>query len=75
VCTYRIIKRHWQKDPELKKAVSEGWEETLSWQFIWFTLSIFPKNLPRQLDMIRKTAGGKVHTIHYKEDFDYEVLK
>jgi adenylate kinase family enzyme len=60
-CIYRIIKRHFQNDPFLKKAVSEGWQETLSWQFIWFTLHLFPKNFPRQIEQIKRLCKGRVY--------------
>ncbi|MCB0631747.1 MAG: hypothetical protein R2824_03830 [Saprospiraceae bacterium] len=74
LCTYRIIKRYLQQNPELKQAVSEGWEETLSWQFIWFTLRIFPRNLPRQLEQIKMTATGQIHFIKNSRQLDDEIF-
>lgn len=74
VCTFRIIKRYLQRSPELRKAVSEGWEENLSWQFIWFTLRIFPKHFPRQIAMIKDNAMGKVYQIRNVRKFSFSIL-
>jgi adenylate kinase family enzyme len=74
LCTYRIIKRHIQNDPVLKKAVSEGWEETLCWQFIWFTLRLFPKNFLQQTARIEQFCKGTVHNIRDLKEFDYNEI-
>lgn len=53
----RIFKRSWQNDPELKSCISEGWEESLSWQFIWFTLWTFPKGFSRTIARVRNQTS------------------
>lgn len=58
--TNRIIKRHLQQDAQLKTAVSDGWDDNLSWQFIWFCLRIFPRNFPAQVQQILTQSKGKV---------------
>lgn len=52
----RILKRSWQNDPELKTCISEGWVDTLSWQFIWFTLWTFPKSFSQTIARVERAA-------------------
>lgn len=70
ICTYRIIKRQIQNDPMLRKAISEGWEETLSWQFIWFTLRVFPRNFSRFVNQIAATSKTQIYKINNARDIE-----
>ncbi len=75
LCLYRVVKRYYQNDPELKKAISEGWEEKLSWQFTWFILRLFPKNFAKQKQQIKALAKGKVHLVKNSRRFDLRLLE
>lgn len=72
VCVYRVIKRYIQQDPHLKKAISVGWEEKLSWQFLWFTFWIFPKFLPKNEKLIEAHCSGQVHYVKRAKNFDWK---
>lgn len=74
ICVYRVIKRYFQNDPALKKAISAGWEETLSWQFIWFILHLFPKSFPRQKERIKMICKGIIHYPTNSRKFDIASL-
>ncbi len=74
ICVFRVIKRYFQNDPALKKAISAGWEEALSWQLIWFILHIFPKSLPSQKERIRTICQGVVHYPSAGRTFDIKSL-
>ena len=74
-CLFRVIKRYYQNDPKLKTAISQGWEENLSWQFIWFILRLFPKNFVQQKQHIRRLSRGQVHIIRNGRQFDLSLLR
>lgn len=75
LCLYRVVKRYYQNDPRLKQAISEGWEEKLSGQFIWFILRLFPKNFAQQKEQIKELAEGKVHLVKNGRRFDSGLLE
>jgi adenylate kinase family enzyme len=75
VCVYRVIKRHIQQDVQLKKAISPGWEEKLSWQFLWFIFWIFPKHLPKNEKLITQHANGKIHHVRRAQAFDWKEMQ
>ena len=70
ICLFRVLKRYFQNDVQLKKAISEGWEEKLSWQFIWFILRLFPKNFGKQKKQIEQLANGKIHLVKANRRFN-----
>lgn len=74
ICLYRVFKRYFQNDPHLKQAISEGWEEKMSWQFVWFILRLFPKNFGRQRQQIEELANGKVYRIKNSRAVDLSLL-
>lgn len=75
LCLYRVVKRYYQNDPRLKKAISAGWEEKLSWQFSWFILRLFPKNFKKQKEQIKELAKGKIYFIKNGRRFDSGLLE
>lgn len=75
ICLFRVLKRSFQNNAQLKKAISEGWEEKLSWQFIWFILRLFPRNFGKQKEYIRKTTKGKVHLLKKANRIDFSLLQ
>ncbi len=74
ICLLRVVKRYYQKDTQLKKAISEGWEEKLSWQFTWFILRLFPRNFANQKQQIQAMAKGRVHLVKNSRRFDLSRL-
>ncbi|NRB50238.1 MAG: hypothetical protein HRU41_21350 [Saprospiraceae bacterium] len=75
ICLFRVYKRYLQQDPQLKRAISEGWEEKMSWQFTWFILRLFPKNFAKQKRQIQEIAIGKVHLVRNAKRFDLHLLQ
>lgn len=75
ICVFRVIKRYFQNDPALKKAISAGWKETFSWQFIRFILFLFPKSFPSQQERIKRRCKGTVHQLSNSRKFDLELLE
>ncbi|MBX2873918.1 MAG: hypothetical protein KTR30_17515 [Saprospiraceae bacterium] len=75
ICLFRVYKRYFQQDPLLKQAISEGWEEKMSWQFTWFILRLFPKNFAKQKRQIQEMASGKVHVIKNSRRFNLDLLR
>lgn len=75
ICVFRVIKRYFQNDPALKKAISPGWKETLSWQFIWFILRLFPRSFPRQKERIKMSCKGIIHSPPNSRKFDIYSLQ
>ena len=75
ICLVRVLKRYFQHDTQLKKAISEGWEEKLSWQFIWFILWLFPKNFGKQKQQIEQIAKGEIHLVKDTRRFNLNYLQ
>lgn len=65
ICAYRVLKRYFQNDSNLKRAISEGFDQTPTFQFLKFVLMTFPRGFKKQIEKIIDVTDGKV--FHVKD--------
>jgi hypothetical protein len=73
ICVYRVLKRYFQNNQNLKRAISSGFDETPTFQFLKFILINFPKSFKNQVEQITEVTNGKVFNVRDIKNLDLNL--